>query len=128
MSLGRKSNPKHIKTNTGTFANYFIEIHESISNTWRITPEVVAQFKDIANFKASRHNMWIQACRDLGKECLQLIYCVMEEDVEMAMRDWPDDWKIPVLNQEEPKGIELDTSKTKTIAGDKAVPKMMKPM
>jgi hypothetical protein len=48
--------------------------------------------------------MWIQARRDLGKEWLQLRYCVTEDDIEMAMRDWHDDWRIPVLTQEVPKG------------------------
>jgi hypothetical protein len=90
-SLGRNSDPKHRSANTGTFSRYFSEIQESIANSWRITPDVVAQFRDIANFKATRHNMWIQARRDPGKEWLQLRYCVTEEDVEMAMRDWHDD-------------------------------------
>jgi hypothetical protein len=27
-------------------------------------------------------------------------YCVKEEDVEMAIKDWHDDWRIPELNQE----------------------------
>jgi hypothetical protein len=41
-SLGRTSDPKHRSGNTGTFAWYFSEIHESIENSWIITPEVVA--------------------------------------------------------------------------------------
>jgi hypothetical protein len=62
-----------------------------------------------------------------GKEWLQLRYCVTEEDIEMAMRDWHDDWRIPVLTQEVPKGTEVDAGSTKTPAGDKVVPKKMKP-
>jgi hypothetical protein len=45
----------------------------------------------------------------------------------MAMRDWLDNWKIPVLNQEVPKGTEVDAGKTKTPAGDKVAPKRPKP-
>jgi hypothetical protein len=54
-------------------------------------------------------------------------YCIMEDDVEMAMRDWPDDWKIPVLDQEVPQGTEVDAGQAKTPAGDKVVPKNLKP-
>jgi hypothetical protein len=88
---------------------------------------VVTKFNYIANFKASRDNMWIQVHRDPGKEWLQLRYCITEEDVEMDMRDWPDDWKIPVLNQEQPKGMEVDAGQTKIPARDKATPKRPKP-
>jgi hypothetical protein len=52
---------------------------------------VVAQFREISNFKATRNNMWIQVRRDPRKEWLKLRYCVTKEDVEMAMRDWRDD-------------------------------------
>jgi hypothetical protein len=108
-SLGSNSDPKHRTANTGTFSRYFSEIQESIVNTWRITPDVVAQYRDIASFRATRHNMWIQVCRDPGKEWLQLRYCITEDDIEMEMRDWHDDWRIPVLTQEVPKGTEVDT-------------------
>jgi hypothetical protein len=106
--LGRKLDPKHRSSKTGTFSRYFGEIQESIVNSWRITPDVFAQLMDIANFKASRNNMWIKVCRDPRKEWLQLRYCIMEEDVEMAMRDRHDDWKIRVLIQEVPKGTEVN--------------------
>lgn len=126
-SLGRNSDPKHKSANIGTFARYLRKIHESIANSWRITPDVVVQFRDIANFKASRHNMWIEACRDLGKEWLQLRYCVMEEDIEMDMRDWKYDWRIPVLTQEVPKGTEADPGSTKIPTGAKVAPEKLKP-
>jgi hypothetical protein len=85
--LGRKSDPKHRSANTSTFSRYFSEIQDSIANSWRITPNVVSQFKYISNFKEIRHNMWIQVCKDPGKEWLKLRYYVIEEDVEMTMRD-----------------------------------------
>jgi hypothetical protein len=39
---------------------YYDEMQEKIANTWRIPPEVVEEHQSIDNFKASRHNMWIQ--------------------------------------------------------------------
>ena len=88
---------------------------------------MVTEFREIANFKETRQNMWIQACRDPGKDWLQLRYYVTEEDIEMAMRNWHDDWRISVLTQEFPQGTEVDGGSTKTPAGDKVVPKNLKP-
>jgi hypothetical protein len=64
----------------GTFSRNFAEIQESITNTWRITLKVVAQFKDITKFKAFKHNMWMQERKDLEKKWLQLRYYVTEEN------------------------------------------------
>jgi hypothetical protein len=108
--LGRKSDPKHRSTNTGTFSKYFIEIQESIANTWRITPDVVAQYNEIANFHATRHTMWIQVHRDPHKGWLQPRYCVNGDDIEMAMWDWHDDWMVLVLTQKVPLSTEADTT------------------
>jgi hypothetical protein len=71
-SMGSTSDPKRRSGNASTFAWYFNDIQESITNTWRITPEVVAQYQGIANFRATHHTMWIQAHRDPTKEWLQL--------------------------------------------------------
>jgi hypothetical protein len=68
---------------------------------------MVTQFRDIAKFKATKHNMQIQVRRDPGKECLQLRFCVMEEDVEMVTK--------------------VDVGSTKKTEGDKAMPKNLKP-
>jgi hypothetical protein len=86
-SLGSSFDPKHRSGNTCTFARYFNEIQKSVMNTWRITPGVVLQYREIANFRATRHNMWIQAYMDPRKEWLQLRYCVTEEDIEISTRD-----------------------------------------
>jgi hypothetical protein len=56
-----------------------------------------------------KHNMWIQGCEDLGKEWIYIRYCVNEDDIEMEMMDWQDEWRIPVLTQEVTNGIEVDT-------------------
>jgi hypothetical protein len=105
------------------FAGYYNDLQEIISNTWRITPEVVAQYRDIASFKATRHTIWIQARKDPKKECLQLRYCIKEEDVEMAIKDWQDDWRVPVLTQDMPTYKEAEAGKDQTLAGNKATPK-----
>jgi hypothetical protein len=73
------------------FAGYYNDLQESIANTWQITLEVVMQYQDIAKFKVTRHAVWIQPRKDPKKEWLQLRYCVKEEGIEMAFKDWHDD-------------------------------------
>jgi hypothetical protein len=31
-----------------------------------------------------------------------MCYCIMEGDIDMVIKDWEDEWKIPVLTQEIP--------------------------
>jgi hypothetical protein len=121
--MGSTSDPKRRSGNANTFARYLSDIQDNIANTWRITPEVVAQYQGIANFRATRHNMWIQAHRDPEKEWLQLRFCINAEEVEMEMRDWQDDWKIPVITKDMPKGKEVEAGSSKTPAGDNIAPK-----
>jgi len=59
---------REIKSKSNIFTKYMEEIQEKVPKTWRIPPEVVEEHKKISNFKASRHNMWIQERRDLEKE------------------------------------------------------------
>jgi hypothetical protein len=35
------------------FEGYLRDLQEAINNMWRITPEVVTRYRDIANFKAT---------------------------------------------------------------------------
>jgi hypothetical protein len=65
-----------------------------------MTPQVVAHYRDIANFKATRHAMWIQVWKDPNKQWLQLHYYIMKGDIDMVIGDWEDDWKIPFLTQD----------------------------
>jgi hypothetical protein len=102
LSLGTTSDARIRKMNASIFEGYLHDLQEAITNLWRITPQVVAYYRDIANFKATRHAMWIQAWKDPNKQWLQLRYCIMEGDIEMVIRDWEDDWKIPVLTQDIP--------------------------
>jgi hypothetical protein len=55
---------KHKRTNLSIFQVYLCDLHEAISNMWRITPQVFMRYRDIAKFKATRHTMWIQAWTD----------------------------------------------------------------
>jgi len=75
-TLWHTSDTKQRKENANIFTTYYNEMQEKIANTWRIPLEVVEEHQSIANFKAFRHNMWIQAKRDPKKECLQLRYYV----------------------------------------------------
>jgi hypothetical protein len=85
--LGSTSDSKNRSANAGMFAGYYNDLQERIANTWWITLEVVTQYQDIANFKVTRHIIWIQVRRDPEKEWLQLQYNIKEEDVEMAIKD-----------------------------------------
>jgi hypothetical protein len=71
--------------------------------------------------------MWIRACRDPRKDWIQMRYCITEDDIKMDMRDWPNEFKIPVLDQEVPQGMDVDVGKAKTHVGDNATPKKLKP-
>jgi hypothetical protein len=44
-------------------------------------------------------------------------FCINAEEVEMEMRDWQDDWKIPVITKDMPKGKEVEAGSSKTSAG-----------
>jgi hypothetical protein len=112
-TLWHRSDAKTRKANSSTFAMYFDEIQEKVVETWRIPPEVVEEHKHIANFQVSRHNVWIQEKRDPKKNWLQMRYCVTGEEVQWAMKDWPDEWKVPVTSKKETKGkkiVEVGTS------------------
>jgi hypothetical protein len=72
---GENFDPKRRSGNVGTFVQYFNDIQESIANTWRITLEVVMQYQGIENFRATCHNMWIQACRDPRRNgCILILH------------------------------------------------------
>jgi hypothetical protein len=55
---------------------------------------------DIANFKATQHAMWIQAHKDPDKKWLKIHYYIKEGDIDMVIKDWEDEWKIPVLTRD----------------------------
>jgi hypothetical protein len=81
-SMGSTSDPKRRSGNANTFSRYLSDIQDNIANTWRITLEVVMQYQGVANFRATRHNMWIQARRDPEKEWLQLHSALMQRKLK----------------------------------------------
>jgi hypothetical protein len=90
----------HKRMNRSIFEGYLRDLQESISKMWRITPEVVARYADIAKFQATRQTMWIQAKNDLEKQWLQMHYCITEGDIDMVISEWPDEWRIPTITKE----------------------------
>jgi hypothetical protein len=50
--------------------------------------------------------MWIQARKYPNNQWLQLCYYITQADIEMAIKDWEDDWRISVLIREVPAEIE----------------------
>jgi hypothetical protein len=72
------------------------------------------------------HIVWIQSRNDIKNQWLQLWYCVKEEGIEMAIKDWHKDWRIPDLNQEMPVDKEVDAQQEQTPTRDKIVPKKPK--
>jgi hypothetical protein len=95
--LKATSDAKKKRMNGSIFEGYLRNLQESISNMWRITPQAVAWYRDIANFKATHHTMWTQAWKDPNKQCLQMHYCIIEGDIDMVIKYWDDEWTITVL-------------------------------
>jgi len=72
---------------------------------------VVVQYQGIAKFKVTKHAVWIQAWKHPENEWIQLRFYIKEEDVEMAIEDWHDDWRVPNMNQEIFTDKETDVEK-----------------
>jgi hypothetical protein len=69
-------------------------------DTWRISLETFQEYGQIMNFRASFHNMWLQAKKDLTKEWLQLKYCVTTHDIHMEAQECLEEWKVPEIPRE----------------------------
>jgi hypothetical protein len=52
------------------FVQYLTYIQNILDDTWRISPEIVQEFGQIAKFQASCHNMWLEEKKDPRKEWL----------------------------------------------------------
>jgi hypothetical protein len=44
--------------------------------------------------------MWIQVRKDPDKQWLQMHYCITEGDIDLVIKDWEDEWRIPAITQE----------------------------
>jgi hypothetical protein len=49
------------------FEAHIRDIQEAINRSWRITPEAIARYMDITNFRATIQTMWIQPRQDTDK-------------------------------------------------------------
>jgi hypothetical protein len=68
--------------------------------------------------------MWIQAWKDPDKQWLQMRYCITEGDIDMVIKDWEDEWRIPVLTQDLPeRTTEEEAGQGETQASEIQVPK-----
>jgi hypothetical protein len=94
---------RHKRENGIIFEAYLWDIQEAISRSWRITPEAIMRYADIANFWATRQTMWIQPRQDPDKQWLQMCYCITEGDIDMVINEWPDEWRIPTITREVPE-------------------------
>jgi hypothetical protein len=132
ISLRSSADPKRKKKNTYIFVRYFIEMQDLIADTWRITPETVQEFGQVSNFRETCHSLWMQAKGDKAKEWLQLNYCVMQEEIQREVQEWPEEWKVPKIpttvprSQTQMQGRPAPTHQTGTNMGQepkRGVPK-----
>jgi hypothetical protein len=115
---------RHKRENGIIFEAYLWDIQEAISRSWRITPEVVARYGDIANFWATRQAMWIQPRQDPDKQWLPMRYCITEGDIDMVINEWPDAWRIPSIPREVLEGpAEGEAEQAETQPPQNPVPK-----
>jgi hypothetical protein len=75
------------QANSPMFAMFLEDMQQKTTNVWRIPIQVVQENEGIANFKASKHHMWIQATRDPQKKWLEMQYCASREEVEWIVKD-----------------------------------------
>jgi hypothetical protein len=95
-TLWQEKDPKNQQVNNTVFSMFLEDMQQKTTNVWRIPIEVVQENEGIANFKASRHHLWIQARRDPKKKWLEMRYCTSREEVDWIVKDWPVQWKVPV--------------------------------
>jgi hypothetical protein len=96
-------NARHKRENGIIFEAYLCEMQEAINRSWRITPEAIARYAEIANFQAKQQTMWIHARQDPAKQWLQMRYYIIEGDVDMVISEWLDKWRIQAITREMPK-------------------------
>jgi hypothetical protein len=103
-TLWHTSVARERKTNSSIFVLHFEEIQEKVVETWRIPLEVVEENKEITIFQVSRHNVCIQEKRNPKNNYLQMRYCITGEEVQWAMKEFPDEWRVPMASKKGKKG------------------------
>jgi hypothetical protein len=83
------------------------DMKQKIYNVWRILVEVVQGNEGIANFKASRHHLWVQDTRDPKNKWMEMRYCTSREEVEWIVKEYPAQWKVPTTQNKGTKPKEL---------------------
>jgi hypothetical protein len=86
-TLSQAKDTKNQQANSPMFAMFLEDMQQKTTNVWRIPIQVVQENEGIANFKASKHHMWIQATRDPQKKWLEMQYCASREEVEWIVKD-----------------------------------------
>jgi hypothetical protein len=89
--------------NNITFYIYKEVIRQCIQDTPCILPQVVEAYKEVVCFKEGHHHMYIQVKRDPTQEWLTMRYRVTEEEMGHIMEDWDAEWKIPMIETEQPE-------------------------
>jgi hypothetical protein len=63
------------------------DMQQKVANIWSIPIELVQENEWVANFKASRHHMWILARRDPKEKWLEMRYCTLHKEVDWIVKD-----------------------------------------
>jgi len=110
--------------NGSIFEGYLHNLQEAIFEMWRITPDVVARYGNIANFQVTRHAMWTQARKDPDKKWLHMYYCITKGDIDMVISEWDNEWRILAITQEVPeRTTEEEAKQGETQPSEIQVPK-----
>jgi hypothetical protein len=65
-----------------------------------MTPCTLHQYRPLAKFHADPHFIYITTRRDERKEELQSYYKITDEDMEKIMKEWPEEFLVPVDDAE----------------------------
>jgi hypothetical protein len=78
------------------FHAYYQQLKVSIESFPHMTLCTLHQFKPLAKFHVDPHFIYITARRDESKEELQSYYNLTDKDMEQIMKEWPEDFHVPV--------------------------------
>ncbi len=74
------------------FTFYSINITYEILRTLRLSSELFVQYNIVATFKATMHNILIQARADKRNQWWTFPYMVNQEDILAVVEKWLDEW------------------------------------
>jgi hypothetical protein len=82
------------------FHAYYQQLKVSIEAFSCMTPCTLHHYRPIAKFDVDRHFIYITVHRDESKEELQSYYKLTTEDMEQIMKEWSEEFVVPVANAE----------------------------